>query len=264
MDEENIDIMEPTGKNDKILTSYNGVFTNASALFIEYDDILKCPFYTFLCIMSDNEEFGKMFDMSEIKDLDVDDIFQYYISRKEKNIFKALKPKEYFNEAFSNYSPPITIDDLNDKVYENLLKLQMDTVPEIVTYDPLLNFHYVLSSLQATDLVENIYIWSPFDSNVIRDDINKYYRRARFVYGGIKDVLSQSSITEDTTFIFSDVKNILALKDVGKLNYSSILIPDGYRYNYIDDKKSDFCIDMESIYKENYIFHLTFFDNFYR
>jgi len=260
MDEEQ-NMMDSTEEGG-ILTSYPGVFTNSSAIFIEYDDIIKCPFYIFLCIMGDNEEFNKMFDASELNDMDSDEISQFYISRKEKNIFKALKHTDYFTELFVSSNPDISEKDITDDSYNLLSKLQLDAVPEIVTCNPYLNFHYVLNALKDTDLVTDIFIWSPYDSDVIRNDITKY-KRAEFLYGDIREVLKNPRITEDTTFVFSDIRNILALKDVGKLNYSSILIPDGYRYNYDNDERNKFVIDIDSLYAEKYIFHLTLFDNIY-
>ena len=72
-----------------------------------------------------------------------------------------------------------------------------------------------------------------------------------------------SDIPSNSTFVFSDVFKINALKDAGKLNGASILLADGYRYNYHSKPavEEDLLVDIADL-RQKYVFELNSFDNF--
>ena len=74
------------------------------------------------------------------------------------------------------------------------------------------------------------------------DPIMKY---GEILTGDIVDALKK--VPDDSTYAFSDITNVNALEYVGKLQYSSIIIPQEYGYN-VDDGK--FIIDFDLLRKE--------------
>ena len=72
------DIMEETGKQNKIILSTEGVFMNSDALFIEYLDVIKSPFYIFLKMINSpkgKEVLNQIFDLSEIDGKTDDELY---------------------------------------------------------------------------------------------------------------------------------------------------------------------------------------------
>ena len=54
----------------KVYTCKDTLFYNSQCLFIEYHDVLKSPWLILLNVVKNNEDLNRVFDMSEIKNLD--------------------------------------------------------------------------------------------------------------------------------------------------------------------------------------------------
>lgn len=248
-------IMEPTkdGQQNAIIT-YDSAFLNCDAIFIEYDDVLKCPFFIFLHAINENEAVKLLFDTTEIAGLDIDGLYEWYINRKNQNIFKCLKLQDgvlenYFNNdrnEFEQWCDTI----LYDFISQNGQLVQANTE---------LNFTKTLSILMGESLVKKYYVYTPFEVEAIRQDLkNKYGEKIIYVYGDLKTVLKDHQITSNSTFVFSDVSKIMVLDDLGLLNLSSILIADKYAYNYKDSENLN--IDLDELAKRA-CFKLDRFNN---
>ena len=74
----------------KILQTYDSVFLNSKSILVEYHDVLKCPFFILFTSLVKNGEFNNVFDMSELSSMSEDELFYYYITRKDENILKTL------------------------------------------------------------------------------------------------------------------------------------------------------------------------------
>lgn len=233
----------------KIYTCKNTMFYNSQCLFVEYNDVLKCPWFTLLCTIKENDSVQEIFNLSEIQDLDEIELFEWYINRKHRNIY----------ENFPIWTDHVKIT--MDNFYENFLKEQMGFSDFFYKTDTTLNFNTTLKTvLEMKDLVKKVVIYSEYDNPHIREDIRVNYKNCTFVSGDFKEAVT--SIPNDSTFVFSDINKLNLLAEMKKLDYSSVIICDGYRYNSLPNDKTKLLADVELL-KKIYIFKLDFFDNFY-
>lgn len=255
-------VMEETGKKNKVFVSSDDVFQNTDCLFIEYDDVLKSPMFSLLGLIKDRDSVRQVFDVEELNDLNTNELYEWYIERESKNMFKYLDVRDDAMKEIFN-------DDLNtfyrwcDAFYEEMYKsLPTESIQKInwLNFDtPLRNL--IKTKTDKTGLVKKIYVWHPFYSENIEKDLEERYHGAvTFVYGDLINVLIENEIKSDSTFVFSELLNVLNLAKAGLLNYSSILIADEYFYNY--DGEMEPIINFEEIFKD-YIFKIDFFDNIY-
>lgn len=241
-------------KGKKALVTYDSPFLNTDVLFIEYDDVIKSPFFLFLLSIKDNEALNELFDLSEFIDLDVDSMYEWYINRKHKNIFKCLKLRDdtmqkYFNDdinSFNEWCNNIIYDSINKNTY-------------FVDSDTELNFVQAVNTLLNGSLVKRYFIYTPIYSESIKNDIEKLFNnKIPYVYGDLVQVITDNKIKSNSTFVFSDIRNILCVEKSGVINYSSIVIADRYEYNYKDNET--LVVDTDQL-SSKYIFKLDFFDN---
>lgn len=256
-------IMEETGKQNKIILSTEGVFMNSDALFIEYLDVIKSPFYIFLKMINSpkgKEVLNKIFDLSEIDGKTDDELYEWYIERDNQNIFKSFNMNEECrNDIFHNDESEI------ESFCYTMEEKELLDIPELVSQNAWLNFDLVLRNLigdkNNAGMVKKVYIWHPYYVESIEKDIHERYGNfIQFVYGDMQKVLIENKITSDTTFVFSNILHILNLIQTNLLNYSSIIIADEYFYNYNNEMEP--IINFEELLK-NYIFKIDFFNNIY-
>ena len=114
-------VMEETGKQNKVFVSSDDIFQNTECLFIEYDDVLKSPMFSLLNIIKDRESVKKIFDMTEFDGLTSNELYEWYVERESKNMFKYL---DLLDDSLTN----IFDDDVNvfyrwcDSFYEDMYK----------------------------------------------------------------------------------------------------------------------------------------------
>lgn len=240
---------------DKIIKTYNNVFLNSNTVVVEYNDVLKCPFFVLFTSLIKNEEFKNIFDMNEFMNMSNDDLYYYYITRKDSNVLKTLNIKQ---NAFDNiFNKNI---DLLYKWIETFMYEEIDLFQEFTEFDLKFNFVDVLKRLINTKIVKNIFIFSENKSINIEKDISRLFgNNATYVYGSLEDIITNNNIDNDTTFVFSNIKNILVLDKIKKLNLSTVLIADKFGYNYKEDDETPI-VDIDSLY-ENNIFKFSFFNN---
>ena len=83
-----------------------------------------------------------------------------------------------------------------------------------------------------------------------------YNGNATYTSGKFEDVISR--IPRDSTFVFSDIEKVNKLHELNRLDYSSIIVCDGYRYNNKD--KNTLKIDIDEL-RTKAIFKIDFIDN---
>ena len=105
-------------------------------------------------------------------------------------------------------------------------------------------------------LVPKVLIYYPYENDIIKRDIEKTFLNPdiQFVSGDISDVLKE--VPNDSTYIFSDISNILILEELGKIDMSSIIIPEDYDYNKTEE--GEYILDLESM-QSDHVFKLNFF-----
>lgn len=232
------------GKNKIKIQTNDSFFLNSDTLFVEYRDIIRpIDFILLLVINRNKEKFESFLNFDEIDGLEIPGLFEWYINRENQNIFYELATKEAKMSDFIDFN----------KMREEFIEI-ID--PEMFRLMPQWDFIDVVKQLSKEDkeFIHHIKIWHPTDSEVIKKDIELTFNgRVNFISGPLEEVLK--NVSNDSTFVFSDITNICVLEELGKLNYSSILIPKGYQYNKCGDKLK---IDIEE-YEKNNIFKIDFF-----
>lgn len=249
------DIMEDTGKKNKLIITNNNVFLNTDSVFIEYHDVIKSPYFTLLIYLADSKFDGidDIMDLSEVKGLDLDALYEWYLNREHQFLLDNFQ----FREGIT-FSNPMDTDgnmwkmDFTYSMFEN--------IPDIVFRDTALNFVTTLAVLIKKNIVKKYYIYTERYNKNIEDELRDAFPNVKYVYGGdLSKVLEKEDISNNTTFVLSDIKKILAIKRANKLDLSSIIIADKYQYNY-NGKTEEPILPLDMIFKEN-IFKLDFFNN---
>lgn len=231
----------------KVYTCKDTLFYNSQCLFIEYHDVLKSPWLILLNVVKNNEDLNRVFDMSEIKNLDGTSLIEWYLTRKNRNFFK-----EFPLHVQSDSEP-------DDEFYDNLLFELVSSNETFYELDTRLNFYDILDNLYDKKmLIKKIKVYSErYDKNIERELYSEYNDNIEYCYGDFIEVAK--TLPSDSTFVFSDINkvNILATEDM--LNFQSVLIANRLRYNY--DEEGNIKSDLEML-SEKFTFKYNFFENF--
>ena len=65
----------------KVVLTHEGVFLNNDAVFVEYEDVLRSIFFTVFYYLKDSDVVNEYFDLSEIEDLDDEELYIWYAKR---------------------------------------------------------------------------------------------------------------------------------------------------------------------------------------
>lgn len=239
-----------TPEGDKVtMLCQDFLFVNSKALFVEYADIIRAPYFSFLvAIAKGKPNENSIFDYSKIAGLDTTKLGDFYYNRRNQNFLYDLIKED----AIPDY----------DKL-DKMLDSGLQDIPELVTLSPELNFVNVIRRLMWKDslLVKKVYIYYPYDNSSIREDVKNLFsfnRDIEFVSGKLEDVLE--NVPTDSTYVFSDITKITTLNDMGRLQLSSVLVPTDYGYNYEDpnDRNSELLINVDD-YLKDFMFHFNTF-----
>lgn len=232
----------------KIRTT-GAMFYNSDTLFVEYSDIIRnIDFMVLIMISRMKENFQSFLNLDPIYGLNPESLMEWYMNRKNKNILYELLKTEKHSQIFPQ--------DLDKKLNELTSLLGNDGWIDLC---PELKFSNVLKLISKEDknFLAHIRVWHPYRNEVIESDVKRLFNeRVQFIYGPLEEVLK--NIANNSTFVFSDITNIMLLEEIEKLEFSSILIPSGYKYNEVDGKIK---LNIES-YEKDHIFKFNFFDNF--
>ena len=230
----------------KIFTGQKNFFYNSDKLFIEYDDVIKIPQFMLTCGIDKDVIPGidEVMDLSVISGYSEEALYEWYITRNYKNIYmnfdfyQEISPdekKKYCDELLANHLATSKI------FYDNRLEL---------------NFSAVLKTmLTHKSLVHGIIIYSEYENDFLKEDIETNYPGAHMRFGDIRKALED--VPNDSTFVFSDAEYVNVLEEMGKLDRSSIILPDLYRYNYTIDTGVEKINYSELL--EKYVFKVDFF-----
>jgi hypothetical protein len=232
----------------KAILTYGSPFVDSENLFIEYFDILKCAKFTILGIVLQTEIFNQIFDTSELQGLNDEELYEWYINRRYRNVFRNFHMKK---EALSSF-----FDNDEEKAnawVDSFEKQELEELPIFdEPYENNLKFIDVLRFLENKDTVKRIFIYTDEYSKAVQEDIQKSFgNNINYVYGDIGEIIRENQISRDTTFVFSDITKINKLVENNLLSYTSILIGNWYGYNYDDDE--NLVIDLEGITKDVYV-----------
>ena len=247
------DIMEITGReNSKVFVSSGEVFLNSSCVFFEYFDVLKAPWFSFLKVIQSSNMFDNVMDLKDIKQMDDNELFFWYVCRKHRNFLLDLN---------INKEALIHTNIKNEKELKNWCELIMEKEMTECEYffDDMyfLNFKDVLINLVNKKFLVNKFIcYSEYYSPYIERDLNNINHSIQYLYGDINKILKEN-VPNETTFILSDVEKMNNILDNNKLDYSSIILTDFFKYNY--DENDILKLDKSKF--ENHTYKLDLFDN---
>lgn len=213
------------------------IFQNSECVFVEYNDCIQMPWFTFLTFFVKNDAMQEFFDIEYMKHLSIPALMEYYLNREHINpLIDLIKDESTVDVS--------KLDEfLYDQIESNEVFFSKNTGTQIV---PIVN------NLLKTGLVKKVVIYYPHDCEFVRSDIeDKFLGQAEFRFGEIEEVIK--TLPQDTTYIFSDANNVLVLEELKKLDFSAFLIPNNFKYNFVDDKREEFVVNMKYL-EEKYTF----------
>ena len=220
-----------------MIRAYDGMFLNSKAVFIEYVDAVKSPYLAFLvALAATGEDFKGPFDLTKIKNMEIEQLYQWYFSRKHQNPLYDLLTEEGFANC-------------DFKKLDEMMDLQI--TEDLINICEPLNFVGVLERLYVLnpDLAGGLYVWYPYENKDIIADIKStfdFMNSLHVLTGPIEEALTK--VPKDSTFIFSDATNVNVLSDIGALDFSSVILPVEYGYNKID---GELILNIEQISKDH-------------
>jgi hypothetical protein len=235
---------------DRVMT-FDSVFLNSKSVFVEYADLVRPIYITILKTLSVGEPIKEYpnftLNFSEIIGMSDEELDDWYVTRPYKNLLM-------------NFVLVEDMDNVRMNDLEMILNKNIELVPEILKIATPLSVVQALKILFGTDngLSKKAIIWYPYHNKAILEDIRELFSDiSQFVevkMGPIESALAE--VPDDSTYIFSDITNVGVLEDVGKLDYSSIIVAEEYGYNVED---GEFIVDIDKL-KEKHIFK---FDRFF-
>ena len=253
------DIMNPTGKKNKIILSQRNVFSNASCMFIEYNDVINAPYYTYILSLIRTGKIDEYFNIPiDSKNIDFEyNLFKWYTNRKFINPFFSIGVKKSVNDIIRGLGG--NYEDSRAQFLNEYLFKSMNDFPDIIRVGTHLNFAGTLKKIISIhNLVNKIIVYCENYHEGIKDDLIELYGdNVTYVSGDLIEILSSSDIPKDSTYVFSDVNKVYALKDTDRLNGAAILISDKFGYNYNNEDK--LLLDTSLFMTDTFI--LNTFDN---
>lgn len=236
------------GKDEKMMVfTQDSVFLNAKAVFVEYIDVIRSPYFLLLSLLVDTKhQLVPPFDLSPVINLEEDDLIAWYYARRNRNFMLDL--------ISPDFKDSVKVSDVED-----FLNDQLEKNYELVESSVRLNFSTAVDILTRGEVTTTpkLVIYYPYNNPSIRKDIELLYegnKGIEFAYGDMKDIFRE--FPTDSTYVFSDITNITLLEECDKLNYSSILVPDDYDYNR--DEEGNLLLNLDE-YSKDYIFKFNRF-----
>lgn len=233
-------------KGTKVFTSINSPFTNTDTIVIEYNDILRPLGFDVLRTMRTSNILNKIMDVGSIQNISNIELFEWYLFRDEINVFKNFKLNE---ELFKDIEDEF--DWLDEFFFKEIDKLNILDIA--IKY----KFYDTIPSFCNQDLIKNVYVYTDKYSSSIEKDIKENFGiKAIYIYGDFIESLKNHNITSETTYILSDILKLELLKENNLLEFSSILLSEGYGYNFDNDEP---LIDLEELLN-NTLFKIFYFN----
>lgn len=231
----------------KPVISNSDMYLNSECLFIEYNDVLRSPLYSLLKLISKIDKLRAVLNLSIFDNYNDLELYEWYINRKHNNFYYDIPLTDITKQ------PP-------ESFFDEMLTKELLNIPELYETAPILSMSEVVKTLLTTgkSLIKHVIVYNNYDNPNVKKDIAVLFPRLNVEYaaGNILQVLSK--IPNNSTFVFSDIMKVQAMVDIEKINFSSILIPAGLRYNY--DDKLNLKINLEEL-SESFTFKYNFFKN---
>lgn len=234
------------------MTTIDSVFSNTDCLFCEFNDIIT-P--TWLAIISHllrarPKAVEEFLDLNKVSYLSGNDLIRWYATRKHRNALIDLKK-----------------DDIPDTIVDSIANDLFETRYAYYNYEDkpfIMNYAYTLTKTirTASIIIKKFVIYVEQCNKEVDDFITTLYGNNVDIRSGDL-VAALSDIPNNSTFVLSDIHKVEAMIKAGKLQGSSIILADGYGYNYkstpgVDE---DLVVDVMSM-MEHIPFKFNTFNNF--
>lgn len=234
----------------KVYRAYDQLFVNSKALVIEYHDVLRAHWFGVLTCVANTNSIDKYFDTSILAGMDSTELFEWYVMRKHRNFLMDLPCRHEFPD-----------EETKQKICNSFL-FNIGEINELYGIDVTLNFHDIFTNLLADGkgLIKHYYIYGgmiqdPLLEAQVRQD---YGINPDFLYGDFKTAIE--GINKDATYVLSDVEKLSDLVDANRIECASVLVADGFRYNFMDDEEDGLKVDTDMIIN-NHTCRISFFNN---
>lgn len=234
----------------KVYRAYDEMFVNSKSLVIEYHDVLRAQWFATLQCLVKTDAVDDFFDLSYLKTMDGNELYEWYVMREHQNFLLDLPCKTPFESM-----------EEKEKVLDQFL-FNIGEIPQLYARNVTLNFHDIFLNLlrDGKGMVKHIYIYG----GKIKDPLleaqvkQEYTNDVDFLYGDFGESLE--GINKDATYVLSDVTKVSDLVTAGRIDFASVLVADGFRYNFMEDENDGLKIDEDMIFKDHTC-RLSFFNN---
>lgn len=218
------------------------LFTNSTALFISYYDILNIPWFTYLTLIKDNTKMYDILNLEPLRYMSASELLTWYVNRKFYNplidLWKGNKDDG---------------DMLNEFLYTEMASERTECL-FTNTYD-VCTIAEFLEHVISQKFCDKIFVFTDEKNPNIENAVLKQYGKGiEFLYGNLEKCLEE--VPNDTTYLFHTFDIYEALLKTDHLEFSSVGVPYEYQYNIRDGK---FRYDILKL-TENYTFKYCFFN----
>ena len=234
------------------MTTTDSVFSNTDCLLCEFNDIIT-P--TWLAIIDHflrvrPKEVEELLNLEKVAYLNPEELIRWYATRKHRNALIDLKK-----------------DGVDDMVLNALAADLFKTKYAYYNNEGkpfLMNYAYTLNKTlrTASVIIKKFVIYVEQCNKEVDDFITSIYGNKVDVRSGdfaeaVKD------ISNNSTFVFSDVFKVNGLIKAGNIKGASIILADGYGYNYNSNPGDDEDLKLDIIHMEDdLMFKFNEFNNF--
>ena len=217
----------------------NSFFSGGGGMLVQYHDIIK-PVYLLAIIklILNGNAYGLPIQI--LDGMSILSLIEWYMKRRDHNPLVSLD----FNHI------------IEKEELDNLLKVVLKD-EGLYKLSPTLNVYKQLNAMQEQSINIPVYIYNDYeDENIIQDCKSLFPRlNLGFKFGNIVDVVK--SCEQNFTYILSQIEKVVDIIKCNEDKFSHILIPQEYRYNYIDNYR-ELKYEVKSLLKDNHYIRLGF------
>lgn len=205
------------------------VFYNADYVVVEYMDLIKSPYLVLLNVMRKNPALANILNIDEIRYLTDKGLYEWYINRKHQNFLRDL----------------VNVDGVTDADLDSLLNDQIGLSSRFYSDAPILPIGAAVKQMKKRD-IQDIIIYHPHTNDFAQKNLESFLRESFVWMHDWNEVMKTAG--NNSTYFLSDITKIMKMKDAGVLEFSSIVIPQEYRYNKKD--MNEFLYDYKTLMDE--------------
>lgn len=244
---------DPRNPVKKIYRAIDGIVTSADAMVIEYYDCIRPVWFNVLQVVVREKLMREYFDMSMFDEMTDGDLYEWYVHRTYRNPFLNIPPKA------------AALKD-NRVDYCNKLLWEFCQFKEFYQFPHYLNLEKVLKNLvgTASTMVKHIYVYEGPNPNPYIEEQVTYNLRPKtidYIHGPFDRAIQY--LPKNTTYILSDLHKLKVLEQQERIQTSTILLVDGWRYNSTPKDPNKLVVDVQEL-RNKHTCYIEFFNDLYQ